>query len=114
MHEKKKHKVDLTLKTKWGIIINKMKNLFLGLFMLAGTAMFASNSVEASEEKKEVKVEVSKSNESAVFVKTCRYAVINTRGERVGTVIMSDVPDNVDCGSASALQQAQNLWDNAK
>lgn len=91
-----------------------MKNLFLGLFMLAGTAMFANNNVETSEVKKEVKVELSKSDESTTLVKTCRYGVYNGRGERLGTVIMSDVPDNVACDSPSALQQATNLWNNAQ
>lgn len=89
-----------------------MKNIFLGLFMLAGTAMFANTSVETSEVTKEAKVETLKSFESATFLKTCQYGVYNTRGERIGTVIMSDVPDNVACGSPATLKQAADLWNN--
>lgn len=76
--------------------------------MLIGSFAFA-NKVEDKldlrvEKTSEVKIK------DDVLLHNCQYGVYNSRGERVGTVIVTDVPDNVSCGSAIAKANALAIW----
>ncbi len=79
--------------------------------MLIGSFAFANNienNLELRVEKtSEVKTEVD------VLSHNCQYGVYNSRGERIGTVIVTDVPDNVSCGSSSAKANALAIWNAA-
>ncbi len=93
-----------------------MKNTILSLaFMLIGSFAFASTNEVKTNTNEEIKVlvdftEVNKIDE--LVSHTCYYGVYNSRGERIGSVVMSGVPDNVSCSSSSALANAASLWHN--
>ncbi len=89
-----------------------MKNLFLSLvFILIGSFAFSNNidnNLELRVEKtSKVKTEVD------ILLHNCQYGVYNSRGERIGTVIVTDVPDNVSCSSSSAKAKALAIWNAA-
>ncbi len=83
--------------------------------MLIGSFAFANTNEVKTNTNEEVTVlvdftEVNKIDE--LVSHTCYYGVYNSRGERIGSVIMTDVPDNVSCGSSSALANATRIWNN--
>jgi hypothetical protein len=70
---------------------------------LAGVFMLSSGFATENE-----RTTTTTTNES--FDKTCYYNVRNSRGERVGGVIMQGVPNDVDCGSLTARLRAIDIW----
>jgi sporulation protein YlmC with PRC-barrel domain len=95
---------------------NSMKNLFFSLaFMLIGSFAFANTNEVKTNPNEEVKiiVEFTEVNKIDDLVShTCYYGVYNSRGERIGSVVMTDVPNNVSCGSSLALANAVSIWNN--
>jgi len=41
---------------------------------------------------------------------TCYYNILDANNNVVGHVVMTGVPDNVSCGSASATTRALDIW----
>lgn len=83
--------------------------------MLIGSFAFANtNNVKKSyDELVIIELEDVYSNVTNVIVlKTCRYKILNSRGEKVGDVEITDVPDNVNCGSSEMKDYALDSWNN--
>ena len=96
-----------------------MKKLVVTFALLLTVSFaFATNKTEEiSKESKEKtvtlisKTKLDKKIKTVEYVDhTCTYAVFNSRNERIGTVVMSGVPDNVACGSSGAKKQALRIW----
>lgn len=49
-------------------------------------------------------------NTTSDYEHTCYYNVRNERGEKIGGVIMTGVPDNIDCASTTAKLRAIDIW----
>ncbi|MCF6298070.1 MAG: hypothetical protein L3J08_08850, partial [Flavobacteriaceae bacterium] len=87
----------------------------IGMEIRAQAFAFATNDVETVltfDVEKTVEltnsVDVNKIDE--LVSHTCYYGVYNSRGERIGSITMTDVPDNVSCGSSTAIAAATALW----
>lgn len=65
------------------------------MFSLASIAIFSLSSFTTVDE----------------VAHTCRYRIYNAKtGATLGYVVISDVPDNVACGSQQALDAALATW----
>lgn len=72
-----------------------MKNLFLGLFMLAGTAMFANTSVETSEVTKENAELALNIQYESTYYKVLGMCNIRIIDRTTGTIVYEiDLPAN--------------------
>jgi hypothetical protein len=101
-----------------------MKNVMFSLaFMLIGSFASANTNVKdlTIDQKNDLEqidnIEINyqfetKTEVTDAVVHDCYYRVINSRGETVGYVHLTDVPNNVSCGSSAALSVAQDAWNN--
>lgn len=79
--------------------------------MLIGSVSFANvtNLKKTSNEVKNVEV-VSETSPAIIVFKTCQYNIYNSRGEKVGEVEVTDVPNNRDCASKEMKDYALDQW----
>ncbi|MDT8346969.1 MAG: hypothetical protein RQ756_04150 [Flavobacteriaceae bacterium] len=83
-----------------------MRNIFLTLFLITSVS-FANTSLEKTFLAKEITF--NKSVEEQLLAKNCIFAIYEN-GEQVGTVIIQDVPDDVECSTLT--NQAILIWRN--
>jgi len=100
-----------------------MKKIVLTFALLLTVSFaFATNKIEetSKESKEKIVTLLSKTTLDKIIktVKyvdhTCTYAVYNSSGERLGTVVMSGVPNNVSCSSSAAKRRALEIWNQNK
>jgi hypothetical protein len=86
--------------------------MLIGLFASANTIEINNTTNKIDQNENLESLELLEAKSEVYISHDCYYRVVNSRGETIGHVVLTDVPDNVACGSSLALSVAQDAWDN--